>query len=113
MGDTKSCRYFSWFGRQMLLTVLPAKVRKQQQLGDPVHIAAAAVKLGLKFLFDLTDLMPDPAVPALLEEYRKVKGWQWNHIDSTVEREKIRQSRVLEIIVFAILAACIMWLLRF
>lgn len=96
----------------MLLTVLPGKVRKQQQLGDPWPVATGVIKLGFKLLFNLTNLMPDPVAPSLLDEYRKIKGWQWQRIDITVEWERIQRGHILEITVFAILGACAVLLLR-
>lgn len=96
----------------MLLTVLPAKVRKQQQLGDPWPVAAGIIKLGFKLLFDLTDLMPDPVAPSLLDEYREIKGWQWQKIDITVEQERMQRGRILEITIYAIMGACAVWLPR-
>ncbi|EGU86228.1 hypothetical protein FOXB_03250 [Fusarium oxysporum f. sp. conglutinans Fo5176] len=91
-------RQFRWLGRQVMLTVLPAKVREQQQVGHPIPIVEAVVKLAFKLSFDMTDIMPDPVKPALLDEYRAVKGWDRHKIDVRVEKEWRRRSHTMDIL---------------
>ncbi|KAI8722925.1 hypothetical protein NCS52_00438000 [Fusarium sp. LHS14.1] len=94
-------RQLHWLGRSILLTLVPEKVRKQQQLGSPNSIIASGIKLGFKLLFDITDIIPDPVTPALLEEYRAVKAWKWHQIDVQVRREWHHRERILDVVLFA------------
>ncbi|KAM0433332.1 hypothetical protein ACHAPT_004208 [Fusarium lateritium] len=90
-------RQLHWLGRQVLLTMLPAKVREQQKIGHPVLIFQVLIKLAFKILFDLTDLLPDPVQPTLLEEYRAIKKWDRLKIDVGVEDGWKRRSSAIDL----------------
>ncbi|KAF4960420.1 hypothetical protein FSARC_10480 [Fusarium sarcochroum] len=102
-------RQLRWLGRQVLLTVVTPKVRDQQQIGHPNPIIERFVKLGFKIMFDLTDILPDPTKPDLLEEYQAVKNWEWHKIDDKVNDSWKRHSRHIDIA----FATCIILLAAF
>ncbi|KAJ3539274.1 hypothetical protein NM208_g5552 [Fusarium decemcellulare] len=99
-------RQLHWLGRSVLLTVLARKVRDQQQLGHPNPIVEAAIKFGFKVLFDLTDLLPDPAKPVLLEDYRAIKEWDRFKIDAKVETDWKRRASIIDVLLATFLVLC-------
>ncbi|MEV0587106.1 hypothetical protein [Nonomuraea sp. NPDC050310] len=50
-------------GRTFILTVIPPNMRRVQQLEDPHPLGELLVKLGLRAVFTLQRLLPDPLVP--------------------------------------------------
>ncbi|WP_440086351.1 hypothetical protein [Streptosporangium sp. LJ11] len=57
-------------GRTLMLTVIPENMRRVQQLEDPHPLGQLLVKLGMRAMFTLQGLMPDPRTPV----YRRKVG---------------------------------------
>ncbi|MGI5282695.1 hypothetical protein ACQEVF_05125 [Nonomuraea polychroma] len=56
-------RPFRGVGRTLMLTVIPENMRRVQQLEDPHPLGEVLVKLGMRAMFTLQRLLPDPLVP--------------------------------------------------
>jgi hypothetical protein len=91
--------------------VVTPKVREQQHIGHPNPIIERIVKLGFKVLFDLTDILPDPVKPDLLEEYQAIKDWEWRRVDDIINSNWKRRSGYVDLafaIFFVLLVAFVL-----
>lgn len=93
-------RWFAWpfkgLGRTVLLTLIPENMRRVQQLEDPHPLGEILVKLGLRAMFTLQRILPDPRTPIYLRRIRKRDSPTMRWLKETRGRAPMKPPRAKE-----------------
>ncbi|KAI8286824.1 hypothetical protein K4K56_008574 [Colletotrichum sp. SAR 10_98] len=100
-----------WFGRQVVLTVIPAPIREHNEIGHPNPVTETLIKFAIKVYLDMKDALPDPVRPDFSDEYHAAKGVNWKKTDIQTEAEWTRRDRITDAILLAIVLVGGMWAL--
>ncbi|KAF4849798.1 hypothetical protein CGCSCA4_v004233 [Colletotrichum siamense] len=104
-------RRLQWFGRQVVLTVIPAPIREHNEIGHPNPITETLIKFAIKVYLDMKDALPDPVRPDFSDEYHAAKGVNWKKTDIQTEAEWTRRDRITDAILLTIVLVSGMWAL--
>ncbi|KAE9566564.1 hypothetical protein CGMCC3_g17282 [Colletotrichum fructicola] len=100
-----------WFGRQVVLTVIPAPIREHNEIGHPNPVTETLIKFAIKVYLDTKDALPDPVRPDFSDEYHAAKGVNWKKTDVQTEAEWTRRDRITDAILLTIVLVGGMWAL--